>query len=395
MYGVRVLDITQALAGPFAAMLLGDLGADVIRVENEKSRPNMLPRSRPQFAGESTIFLGANRNKRSVGLNLRSEKGKALFYELVRVSDVVVDNFRPGVIKRLAIDYGTLRRINPTIISCSLSGFGNTGPYRDRPAYDIVVQAMSGGMSLTGEPPPVRSGLSIGDLGAGMWTAHGILAALYARERTGVGQKVNTSLLEGQVALLNTNLLEYFLTGKNPAPQYKRENALYRVYETKDGHIVIACLLEKFWHGLCRGLEREDLMRDERFKSVDARDHHCAALTTILRDILATRTSQEWVDRLSSYDVPCSVVNTVSQAAADPQVQHRNMIVPVPCPEGGCVTVPGSAVKFSQYEPAFTFPPAFGRHASEVIGDLLGYPEDTVSEMMTEAVVYGPKRRDR
>lgn len=386
LHGIRALDVTQALAGPFAAMLLADLGADVIRVENENSRPSV-PKSRPHFRGESTIFLSSNRSKRSVVLNLRTEKARKLLYELVRISDVVIDNFRPGVIKRLGIDYSTLRKVNPTVISCSVSGFGSSGPYRERPAYDIVVQAMSGGMSLTGEPPPARSGLSIGDLCAGMWAAHGILAALFYRERSGVGQKVDTSLLEGQVALLNTNLVEYFLTGKNPAPQYERDYPLYRAYKTKDGHIVIAALLDKFWHGVCRALEREDLLNDARFKSVDSRDRHAQELNALLDDILATRTSREWVERLVACDVPCSEVNTVAQAAADEQVLHREMVVNVPCPEGGTVTLPGSAVKLSAFKPTFRFPPALGQHTHEVLADLLGYDEGTILRLKAEGTI--------
>ncbi|MFH1484653.1 MAG: CoA transferase, partial [Chloroflexota bacterium] len=342
LYGIRVLDVTQALAGPYATMLLGDLGADVIRVESENSRPK-LPEVRPNFRGESTIFLSANRNKRSLVLNLRTRQGKGVFYDLVRIADVVMDNFRPGVISRLGIGYTTLNRINPTIISCSLTGFGKTGPYRGRPAYDIVVQAMSSGMSLTGNPPPARSGLSIGDLCGGMWAAHGVLAALFARERNGVGQKVEASLLEGQVALLGANVVEYFLTGKNPTPQSERGNALYRAYKTKDGHIVIAALLEKFWQGLCRALDCEELVNDPRFSSIDQRERHAAALIALLEEILATRTSREWIDRLVTCDVPCSEVNTVAQIVADEQVLHREMVVSVPSPQGGAVKLAGSA----------------------------------------------------
>lgn len=387
--GIRVLDLTQALAGPFGAMLLGDLGADVIRVEAENTRPKV-PKSRPHLMGESSIFLASNRNKRSIVLNLRTRRGKKVFYDLARVSDVVMDNFRPGVTERLGVDYETLSRINPLIISCSLSGFGGDGPYRDRPAYDLVVQAMSGGMSLTGEPPPVRSGLSIGDLTAGIWGAHGILAALFYRERFGVGQKVDGSLLEGQVMLLNTNVVEYYLAGKNPAPQWERYNPMYATYQTRDGHIVIAALLDKFFEGVCRALGREDLITDPRFSSLDKRDKNHRELSPIIAGILATGDSADWVEKLTAHDVPCSKVNKVADVVADPQVRHRGMIAEMACAEGA-LKVPASAVKFSAFQPQYRFPPALGEHTHEVLADLLGYDEDLLQKLTDDGVIRGPE----
>ena len=282
---VRIVDLSRALAGPYGSMILGDLGAEIIKIEPLGARTEATgPYS---YKGQDAYFMSINRSKKSVTLDLRTDKGREVFYDLVRISDVVFDNFRPGVLERLRIDYDTIKELNPRIICCSISGFGSNGPYRERPAYDLVVQAVSGAMSITGEPgrPPVRSAIAIGDQGAGMFAAHGILAALYARERTGVGGKVETSLLEAMMALLAYEASYYFVSGLVPGPVGSGHRTLpvYQAFKTRDGYIAIAAINR--FHALCKALDREDLTQDPRFGEGQMAEHR-EELLVILEEVL-------------------------------------------------------------------------------------------------------------
>ncbi|RMG48064.1 MAG: CoA transferase, partial [Acidobacteria bacterium] len=304
--GVRVLDLTQFLAGPYGSMLLGDLGAEIIKIEPPGGDP--MRRMPPYFlAGESAYFLSINRNKRSVTLDLKSSAGRQVFHDLVRVSDVVLDNFRPGVMEELGLGYETLRRINRRIIACSITGFGKTGPYRDRPAFDLVLQAMSGAMSITGEPgrTPVRMGIPMGDLAGGMFAAQAISAALYARERTGEGCFIDLGLMDCLTALL-TYVAQYYLAGgpvPRPAGSHHQSVVPYGVFATADGYLVIAVFAEKFWRALCRALERPDLAEDPRFARNELRLKHRAELLSILQEIFRRRPTEEWLTRLEAEGV--------------------------------------------------------------------------------------------
>ena len=389
--GVRILDFSRFLAGPFATMILADLGAEVTKIESSKGREEIPPSY--FYKGQDAYFLSTNRNKKSITLDIKKPKGKEIFYELVKFSDVVLDNFRTGAVEGLGIDYATLSRINPRIICCSITAFGPTGPYRDRPGFDLTAQALGGMMSLTGEPgrPPVRAGLPIADLAAGMFAAHGILAALYAREHTGKGQKVDTSLLEAQVALTSYEASGYFVTGEVPTPIGSGHRMMhpYRAYKTKDDYVVVAAMYA--FDKLCRALGREDLARDPRFNSLSNRFEHSKEQDSLLEQIFSTKTTQEWLKILSEGDVPCAPVNTLDKVFSHPQVLDRDMLVTIEHVLGGEIKVVGNPIKMSATPPAarkrFDSPPILGQHTQEILTNLLGYSEEKVEELRREGII--------
>lgn len=388
--GVRVLDLSRALAGPYGSMILGDLGAEIIKIETLEARKEATgPYS---YKGQDAYFMSVNRSKKSITLDLSTDKGREVFYDLVRISDVVFDNFRPGVLERLKIDYDTLEELNPRIICCSISGFGSNGPYRERPAYDVVIQALSGAMSITGEPgrPPVRSGIAIGDQGAGMFAAHGILAALYAREHTGVGGKVETSLLEAMIALLAYEASYYFVSGLVPGPvgSGHRTLALYQAFKTGDGYIAIAAI-NKF-SALCKALSREDLTQDPRF-SADQMAEHKEELLPILQEVFLTKDTDDWLELLIEADVPCGPVNTLDKALSDPQVLARDMVVSIDHTLGGQIKQTGNPIKMSATPPEvrkkFSSPPTLGEHTNEVLSQLLEYSPEKINHLRQEKII--------
>ncbi len=388
--GVRVLDLTRALAGPYGSMILGDLGAEIIKIEALDARTDAIgPYS---YKGQDAYFMSVNRSKKSITLDARTDRGREVLYDLARISDVVLDNFRPGVLKRLRIDYDTLKGVNPRIICCSITGFGSNGPYRDRPAYDVVMQAMSGAMSITGEPgrPPVRSGIAIADQGAGMYAVHGILAALYARERTGVGAKVETSLLEAMIAQLAYEAGYYFISGLVPGPvgSGHRTLALYQTFQTKDGYVAIAAINR--FPALCKALGREDLTEDPRFKGREIAEHR-EELLAILEEEFITRKTDEWLKLLTEADVPCGPLNTLDKALSDPQVLARDMVVSINHAMGGQIKQTGNPVKISATPPEvrkdFLPPPTLGQHTDEVLSQLLGYSTEKIDRLRQEKVI--------
>lgn len=388
--GVRVLDLTRALAGPYCSLILGDLGAEIIKIEAVEGRMEVTgPYS---YKGQDGYFMSVNRSKKSVTLDVRKDSGREVFYDLVKISDVVLDNFRPGVLERLRIDYDTLKEINPRIICCSISGFGPDGPYRDRPAYDVVVQAIGGAMSITGEPgrPPVRSGIAVADQGAGMFAAHGILAALYQREKTGVGGKVETSLLEAMVALLAYEASLYFISGIVPGPvgSGHRTLALYQTFQTKDSYVAVAAI-NKF-AALCKALDKEELTKDPRFTGGQMAEHR-KELLDALQEVFITKNTDEWLKLLMEADVPCGPMNTLDKALSDPQVLARDMVVSIDHTLGGQIKQTGNPVKISTTPPEvrqkFLSPPVLGEHTNEVLGQLLGYTPKKIESLRQEKVI--------
>jgi CoA:oxalate CoA-transferase len=390
--GVRVLDLTWVLSGPYAAMTLCDLGAEVIKVE----RPPYgdIARTTGPFLGEeSAYFISINRGKRSVALDLRTPEGKDAFLRLVEQVDVVLENFTPGVMAKLGLDYETLAARNPRLIMCSVSGFGQTGPDRDLPALDIIVQGMGGVMSITGEPGgrPVRPGLSLGDIAAGLYAAIAVLAALHERERSGRGQYVDVSMLDCQLAVLENAYTRYFVTGEAPQPLGTRHPSAtpFQAFPTADGYVVIALSwgTENQWQLLCGILGLTDLIDDERFETSGKRTANHAALEPILSAAFQQRPAADWLEDLRAAKIPSGPLNTIPRAAALPQVEARGMIVEVEHPKLGPVKLINHPLKFSRTPTAIQGPPpSVGQDTRRVLREVGGLDETTIDRLLTAGI---------
>lgn len=345
-----MVDLTRVLAGPFCTMVLSDLGARVIKVE-APGRGDDARRIGPFVDGRSAYFMSLNRGKESIALDLQDAADRRVFEKLLDRADVLAENFRPGALERLGYAWEDLHGRHPRLILASTSGFGQTGPYAGRPAYDVVVQAMGGIMSLTGHPggPPTRVGSSIGDITAGLFTAIGVLAALHERGRGGVGTRVDVAMLDAQVATLENAVARYVATGEVPGPLGSRHPSIapFEALETKRGHVVVAAGNDALFAKLCDALGRPDLARDPRFASNDDRTRNVDALTPLLEAALASRTAPEWLEILEAAGVPCGPVNDVAALLDDPQVAARNMIVALDDPEAGGMKVAGNPIKLS------------------------------------------------
>jgi crotonobetainyl-CoA:carnitine CoA-transferase CaiB-like acyl-CoA transferase len=380
--GVRILDLTWVLAGPYCSLVLGDLGADIIKVES----PELGDKTRelgPSLGALTAHFAALNRNKRSVALNLKTEGGRRIFYDLAGRADALLTNFRPSVLDRLQLDYAHVRPHAPGIVYCALSGFGATGPYRDKPAYDLVVQALSGGMSLTGEPGglPLRSGIPFGDLTGGMFAGLGLVSALVQRQKTGEGAYLDISLLDVQVSLLSYVAAYYWADGKVPQPVGSGHQAIvpYGAYRTRDGYLVVAIFGEHFWGGLCEALDLRELAADPRFATNDDRVAHREQLEPMLRARLAERTTREWMARLDAHGIPAAPVNTVDRALADPQVLARGMVREQSHPHVGPLKYLGNPIKTLDGDAGAGRPaPLLGQDTAEVLSTVLGYSRDEI-----------------
>lgn len=387
--GLKVVDLTRLLAGPYSTLMLGDLGADIIKIENTENGDD----SRfftPIINGFSAYFASVNRNKKSLTLNLKKEEGKQIFFELIKEADVLVENFRPGVMKKLGLDYPILRDINPRIIYASCSGFGQTGPWSDKPAYDIVVQGLGGVMSITGTPEtsPNRVGTSIGDIAAGMYTAIGILAALYERNTSGVGQAIDVSMLDGQIAIMENAIARYFATGNNPEPIGNRHpsTAPFDTFKAKDGYVIVAIANERNWETFCKMIGREDLINDSNFCNNPLRVKNNAALKKIINSILSKKNIDEWVDILG-HELPCSPINTVERAVKNEQVLYRKMIVETKHPIAGNFKMAGTPIKFSKSSDDIKVPaPLRGEHNNEILQGL-GFTVDQIKGLKERGII--------
>ncbi|TFV70579.1 CoA transferase [Blastococcus sp. CT_GayMR20] len=373
---MRVLDLTQVMAGPFCTMMLADLGADVIKIENPGSGDQTRTSwGIPPDGGDSPAFLALNRNKRSVALDLKSEEGLGQFLSLVRTADVVIENWRPGVAARLGVDYATLSAVNPRLIYASISGFGQTGPYAERPGYDLIAQAMVGVMSITGEPGgrPVKSGLPVADLGAGLFCASAILAAWSSCLRTGAGQYLETSLFEAALAMSVWESTEYWNTGDAPQAlgSANRMSAPYQALRTRDGYITVGANNDRLWHRLCGVLDLEELLVDERFAANAGRMRHRADLVQLLEQRMATRCTDEWLALFLEAGVPAGPIRDYSQVlGGDPHVEARGMVASFDHPQQGTVRVLGSPMRLSGTPTSIRRPPPMlGEHTDEVLAE--------------------------
>ncbi|MBI3965388.1 MAG: CoA transferase [Chloroflexi bacterium] len=389
--GMKVLDFTQLIAGPYATMLLADMGADVTKVE----RPGAGDDSRrflPAIGGESAAFMMVNRNKRSITLNLKNSRAREVFLKLAAQADVLVENNRPGTMAKLGVDYEAVKAINPGVIYCSISGFGHTGPYRDRGGYDLIAQAMGGMMSTTGEPdrPPVKISQPVLDLGTALFAVYGILTAYVVRQQTGEGQWIDTSVFETPVAFQVWEAAGYFGSGEVPKPMGSahRLAAPYQAYRTGDDrYIVIATTNESLWSRCCDALGLEPLVGDPRFESNAKRAANKEALAAIIEERLATQPAQHWLDRLEAAGVPSGPVNTLDQVFTDPQVLARGMVAEVEHPKAGKVKTIGLNVKLSKTPGAIRFAaPTLGQHTEEIL-DSLGYSAGDLEALRREGAI--------
>ena len=383
--GVKVLDLTQFMAGPFCTMLLADMGADVIKIEKPDGGDDTRRMGPPFLNGESAAFLGINRNKRSVVLNLKSEAGTDTFRRLVGRGDVLVQNFRPGTMERLGLGYEEVRALNPALIYAHLSGFGTTGPYKDRGGFDLVAQGMSGLMSITGLPgaPPVKVGVPIADLNAGSYAAYGILCAYIHRLKTGEGQFVDTSLLEAGIAYTIWESAIFFATGEvaEPAGSAHRLSAPYQAFRTRDGYLNIGSANQPNWERMCRAIGRGDLLEDARFTTNADRMQNLAELAATLEETFARRTTADWLDLLEKASVPCGPIYDISEVYADPQVLAREMVVETTHPTAGPVRNIGIPVKLSETPGAVRSPaPTLGQHTDEVLAEF-GFSDTEISRL--------------
>ena len=384
--GLRVLDLSAALTGPYCSMILADQGADVIKIEPPGGE--IFRNLGPYYRGDwSAYFVGLHRNKRGVVLDLKTDGGLQAFYDLVKLSDVVLDNFRPGVVQRLRIDHDTLSGLNPKIITCSITGYGSEGSMKHRTAFDLAIQAASGVLSVTGteEGEFVKTGVPVADLGAGMFAAIGILTALNERSRSGIGQHVDISMFDVQISMLSYLVTWYTASGEVPRPLGTSHLGLvpYGAYKTKDGYLVWTIGTEDFWRELCRVLGMPELATDPRFNLVAKRQENRAELKKILEDVLSQRTTAEWMVLMEEAGIPAAPVNRLDKALAEPCVKERNMLVDLDQPGyGGPAKVFGNALKLSRTPgEEFTPCPALGEHTVEVLSTVLGYPDEKIKEL--------------
>ncbi len=393
LQGIKVLDLSWVLSGPFSTMILSDLGAEVIKLE----RPgwgDMARGNGPFLDGESSYFLSINRGKKSIAVDLTKDQGKALFVKLAKKVDVLVENFTPGTMKRLGLDYEALKPHNPALIYAAISGFGQSGPYASKPALDVIVQAMGGIMSITGEQggPPVRPGASLGDIAAGLFTAIGVLSALHERSRSGLGQMVDISMLDCQVAVLENAFARYFATGEVPQPLGTRHPVFtpFQAFATSDGYVVVALVggASNQWALFCSAIDRPDLIDDKRFESGWLRTQHYTEVEPMISAEMRKKTTSQWLEELSALDIPCGPVNRIDQVASDPQVNSRQMFKDVSHPRLGKVKVVNSPLKLSRTPPEIErSAPALAEDTRQVLKELLGLGQAEIDSLSKAGII--------
>lgn len=393
LQGLLVLDLSWILSGPFCSLVLADLGAEVIKIEQpivgDKARGN------GPFLGEhSSYFMGINRGKQSIALDISKSKGKSIFIELVKQADVVLENFRPGVMSRLGLGYEVLKKHNPRLIYAAISGFGQTGPYAGRPALDVIVQGMGGMLSVTGDVggAPVRPGASIGDITASLYTAIGILSALHEREHSGEGQAIDIGMMDCQVAILENALGRYFATGEVPQRLGTRHPIAtpFQAFETSDGHVVVAIMGGPVdqWPLFCAAIDHPELIDDVRFENGWLRSKNYSLLEPIFNESFLKKSTHEWTEDFSALNIPCGPVQNVAEVAVDPQVNHREMIVEVLHPDLGRIKHTGNPVKLSRTPgQSLKHAPKLGEHSMRILKERLGMTTEQLRGLADDNVV--------
>jgi CoA:oxalate CoA-transferase len=373
--GLTVIDLSRILAGPYCTLMLAELGARVIKVEAPETGDDARQYG-PFVNGKSAYFQSVNRGKESLVLNLKADNDKVIFRKLLAKADVIVENFRPGTMEKLGFGWATLKQEYPHLIYASASGFGHSGPDMYRPAYDMVVQGMGGIMSVTGHPgsPPTRIGMSIGDIGSGLYATIGIQAALYHRQLTGEATKVDIGMLDCQVALLENAVMRYHVSGTAPGPLGARHPSItpFEAYQTKDGYIIVSAGNDALFVKLCESLEKLEWVNDARYTTNDLRNQNVEALKTEMEAVLMLNTTAQWVDRLGDFGIPASPINDIGQAATHPQTIARNMIVSIDDPITGPMKVSGNPVKISGFEDPDTRTPApnLDEHREQILNEI-------------------------
>ena len=387
-----MVELAQIMAGPTAGMMLADMGADVIKVEKLPGGDDTRSYTEPAIRGESAAFMMLNRNKRGIAVNLKKPGGLEVVKRLIADADVVTENYRKGTLEKLGLGWEVLQRLNPRLVYCAISGYGRTGPYADKGGFDLIAQGFAGIMSVTGEPggPPAKSGTSIADINAGICAALGIVAALFARQRTGRGQVVETSLMEAAVQQTYWQAATYFVTGVNPGPTGSAHilTAPYQAFPTQDGWINIGGANQSNWERIAKVIGRPELAEDPRFRTNGDRMRNLGALTPLIAERLRTRSSAQWIGEFEAAGVPVGPVNRIGDMLADPQVHARDMVVEVDHPRAGRVQALGNPVKFSDTPGEVTrAAPLLGEHTREVLASL-GYSNERIDELAREGAVH-------
>jgi len=389
--GIKVLSFGRVLAGPFAAMMLADLGADVIKIEDRK-KGDMARTNGPFIGDSSSYFLSVNRGKKSMTMNLRHEKAKEIIKKLIQKMDILVENFRPGIMKKIGLEYAVVKKLNPSIVYVSISGFGHNGPYSHKPAFDMIAQGMGGTVSITGEPnrPPVRVGYSIGDMGAALFAVSATLAALYEREQSGEGQHIDVAMLDSQVALCENACARYFATGEVPEPIGSRHPIItpFQVFPTQTDEMVLIAFGKGEWEKLCSMIGREDLIADERFKTAANRTENHALLEPILCEVFRSRPRNEWLSIFEKAGLISSPVNNIKQVVEDPHVRAREMIIEVEHPRLGKLNLVGTPMKFSRTPCQIKkTAPDLGEHNGEILKKELNLSLADIEELREDKVI--------
>lgn len=389
--GIKVLDLSRALAGPYCTMMLADMGAEIIKVEIPGRGDDSRAWGPPFIEGESAYFMSVNRNKKSLTLNLKKEKSREIIHKLIKQSDVIIENFRPGTMEKLGLSYNNVKKTNSEVLYCSISGFGQDGPYRLLPGMDQVLQGMGGLMSITGEPggPPIKVGVAVADIAGGMFAAFAIMIALYNREKTGKGQQIDISLLDCQVAWLTYQAGSYFASGKIPKPLGSGHPVVvpYQAFKSKDAYINIAVGNDQLWQKFCEAVGLENVKDNVKFSTNPKRVENRDEIVKIIGNLIKTKKGEEWLKILTDAGVPCGPINNLHKIFNDPQVLHRRMVHELMHPKAGNIKLTGIPIKLSDTPgEILTAPPILGQHNEEILIEL-GYSDKDIDEMRGEQVI--------